>query len=143
MDGGNPNSNPSRVSAAGNPAANASTTGNPMPNASTTGGNPTGNANTTNARPRYRVPDELRETLLDFTIAYLLERPPSVVDFGAEFFQRLRGDRLPAGGGRAPGQASDINANVQSTNALPVELLEPSATPSSGLYNENNVHLFK
>lgn len=44
-------------------------------------------------RPRYRVPDELRETLLDFTIAYLLERPPNLIDFGITFFQRLKGDR--------------------------------------------------
>ena len=42
------------------------------------------------ARPRYRVPDELRETLLDFTIAYLLERPASLPSFGISFFQRLK-----------------------------------------------------
>src|SRR5947208_1175052 len=40
-------------------------------------------------RPRYRVPDELRETLLDFTIAYLLERPSNLAEFGLQFFQRL------------------------------------------------------
>ena len=43
--------------------------------------------------PRYRVPDELRETLLDFTIAYLLERPKNVADFGLIFFKRLKMER--------------------------------------------------
>ncbi len=51
-------------------------------------------------RPRYRVPDELRETLLDFTIAYLLERPGNLAEFGLNFFQRLSGGE---GEGRAPG----------------------------------------
>lgn len=50
-------------------------------------------------RPRYRVPDELRETLLDFTIAYLLERPNNLADFGLNFFQRLKRERDGAGGG--------------------------------------------
>lgn len=38
--------------------------------------------------PRYRVPDELRLALLDFTIAYLLEKPNNLSEFGVNFFQR-------------------------------------------------------
>ncbi|CAG7728033.1 unnamed protein product [Allacma fusca] len=53
-------------------------------------------------RPRYRVPDELRETLLDFTIAYLLERPNNLADFGLNFFQRLKREREGTGGGGPP-----------------------------------------
>jgi hypothetical protein len=55
-------------------------------------------------RPRYRVPDELRETLLDFTIAYLLERPANLPSFGLSFFQRLKEER-EGRGGRGPGRA--------------------------------------
>lgn len=57
-------------------------------------------------RPRYRVPDELRETLLDFTIAYLLERPTNLPEFGLNFFQRLRGE----GGGGNPSAAANDQA---------------------------------
>jgi len=52
-------------------------------------------------RPRYRVPDELRETLLDFTIAYLLERPANLPTFGLHFFQRLK-DEHEIGHGHGP-----------------------------------------
>jgi len=61
-------------------------------------------------RPRYRVPDELRETLLDFTIAYLLERPSNLPEFGLNFFQRLRGGEGGGGGGR---QASGPSGQPQ------------------------------
>ncbi|OXA41722.1 cAMP-dependent protein kinase type II regulatory subunit [Folsomia candida] len=62
-------------------------------------------------RPRYRVPDELRETLLDFTIAYLLERPSNLADFGLNFFQRLRGET----GGR---RTSAPTQNAATTGAV-------------------------
>jgi len=86
-----------------------------------------------NNRPRYRVPDELRETLLDFTIAYLLERPQNLADFGVNFFQRLRGEG--GGGGRnslgsggrgenvgSPGNAAnggDMNGGESTTELEP------------------------
>lgn len=98
------------------------------------------NPNPPPTRPRYRVPDELRETLLDFTIAYLLERPPNVVDFGVNFFTRIRGDRLPAGGGAftaasqdqpAASQAGWVAQDQENANVLAVEPPEASNTPSS------------
>ena len=64
--------------------------------------------------PRYRVPDELRETLLDFTIAYLLERPQSLPTFGLNFFQKL----LSAEENSQQQQRSSINGsnNQQQSN---------------------------
>lgn len=42
---------------------------------------------------RYTVPDELRDMLLEFTISYLLEQPPDIVDYAVEFFTKLRETR--------------------------------------------------
>lgn len=45
---------------------------------------------------RVQVPDALREVLLEFTIAYLLEQPADVVSYAADYFQRLRDTRTAA-----------------------------------------------
>jgi len=39
---------------------------------------------------RLNVPDELRDTLLDFTVGYLLEHPSDIIDYGIEFFDKLK-----------------------------------------------------
>lgn len=39
------------------------------------------------------VPDNLRDLLLEFTINYLLEQPGDIVDFGIEYFTKLRDSR--------------------------------------------------
>lgn len=86
-------------------------------------------------RPRYRVPDELRETLLDFTIAYLLERPPSVVEFGMAFFSRLRGDRggpTQAGGPASNQTGQDANSNMQALSVEPFDLSGPVSREGMG-----------
>lgn len=46
-----------------------------------------------NQKQRLHVPDSLREVLLEFSIAYLLEQPPDVVDFAVEFFSKLQENR--------------------------------------------------
>lgn len=43
---------------------------------------------------RLNVPDELRELLLDFTIGYLLEQPNNLIDYGIEFFEKLKNTKL-------------------------------------------------
>jgi len=69
------------------------------------------------SRPRYRVPDELREALLDFTIAYLLERPANLAEFGLNFFTRLRNER-ESGGSSSGGSNQNSGAlNGGSTDA--------------------------
>lgn len=42
---------------------------------------------------KINVPDELRDVLLEFTISYLLEQPPDVVNYAVEFFTKLRDNR--------------------------------------------------
>lgn len=44
-------------------------------------------------KPRTQVPDSLRDVLLDFSIAYLLEQPGDVVDYAVEFFTKLQSNR--------------------------------------------------
>jgi len=63
-------------------------------------------------RPRYRVPEELRETLLDFTIAYLLERPSNLIEFGLSYFRRLKDERT--GGGPAARSTQQAASSAQS-----------------------------
>lgn len=45
------------------------------------------------AGQRIRIPDDLREVLLEFTISYLLEQPEDVVSYAADYFSRLRDSR--------------------------------------------------
>lgn len=44
-------------------------------------------------KQRIQVPDGLRDLLLEFSIAYLLEQPGDVVDYAVEFFTRMQQNR--------------------------------------------------
>lgn len=44
-------------------------------------------------KQRIQVPDCLRDVLLEFSIAYLLEQPGDVVDYAVEFFTKLQDNR--------------------------------------------------
>lgn len=44
-------------------------------------------------KQRIQVPDSLRDVLLEFSIAYLLEQPGDVVDYAVEFFTKLQDNR--------------------------------------------------
>lgn len=39
------------------------------------------------------VPENFRDILLEFTINYLIEQPGDIVDFGIEYFTKLRDSR--------------------------------------------------
>ena len=45
----------------------------------------------------YSIPSELQDTLLDFTVHYLVERPPDIIDFAMEYFSELQSKRNNAG----------------------------------------------
>lgn len=51
------------------------------------------------APTKINVPDELRDVLLEFTISYLLEQPPDVVNYAVQFFTKLRDNRGKPGVG--------------------------------------------
>lgn len=44
-------------------------------------------------KQRIQVPDSLRDVLLEFSIAYLLEQPGDVIDYAVEFFTKLQANR--------------------------------------------------
>jgi len=51
-------------------------------------------------KQRIQVPDSLRDVLLEFSIAYLLEQPGDVVDYAVEFFSKLQESRKNNNGSR-------------------------------------------
>lgn len=44
-------------------------------------------------KPRTQVPDSLRDALMEFSIAYLLEQPGDVIDYAVEFFTKVQENR--------------------------------------------------
>ena len=48
------------------------------------------------SNPEYAIPAELQETLLDFTVHYLVERPPDIIDFAMDYFSSLHSKRSSA-----------------------------------------------
>lgn len=46
------------------------------------------------SNPDYSIPAELQETLLDFTVHYLVERPPDIIDFAMDYFSGMHARRL-------------------------------------------------
>ncbi|EDW01745.1 cAMP-dependent protein kinase type II regulatory subunit isoform X1 [Drosophila grimshawi] len=59
----------------------------------------------TDSSRRIQVPDELKEVLLQFSISYLVEQPPDLLDFAAEYFNKLQANR--------PTTATDNGADDQ------------------------------
>lgn len=46
-------------------------------------------------KQRIQVPDSLRDVLVEFSIAYLLEQPGDVIDYAVEFFTKVQANRRP------------------------------------------------
>ncbi|XP_016968023.1 cAMP-dependent protein kinase type II regulatory subunit isoform X2 [Drosophila biarmipes] len=42
---------------------------------------------------RIQVPEELKEVLLQFSISFLVEQPPDVIDYAVEYFTKLQAER--------------------------------------------------
>lgn len=65
----------------------------------------------TDSSRRIQVPDELKEVLLQFSISYLVEQPPDLIDFAADYFNKLQANR-PATG--STDNTADDNQSVNS-----------------------------
>lgn len=66
------------------------------------------------SKQRIQVPDSLRDVLLEFSIAYLLEQPGDVVDYAVEFFTKLQENRKTQGGqGDAPASPDESIMSVE------------------------------
>lgn len=49
------------------------------------------------SKQKVKVPDSLRDVLLEFSIAYLLEQPGDVIDFAVDYFTKLQTNRAQTG----------------------------------------------
>lgn len=65
----------------------------------------------TDSSRRIQVPDELKEVLLQFSISYLVEQPPDLIDFAADYFNKLQANRPVSGSTENTG---DDNQSVNS-----------------------------
>ena len=59
-----------------------------------------------------QIPPGLTELMQDFTVAALRERPSDIVDFAADYFNKLRDSKKDYGGGKPkgvqfPGKSND------------------------------------
>lgn len=50
------------------------------------------------SKQKVKVPDGLRDILLEFSIAYLLEQPGDIIDYAVDFFTKMQANRSATGG---------------------------------------------
>ncbi|KAH8269468.1 hypothetical protein KR018_003863 [Drosophila ironensis] len=63
---------------------------------------------------KIQVPDELKEVLLQFSISFLVEQPPDVVDYAVEYFTKLQAERPSVS---HTDQSTDDQGSVNSQDA--------------------------
>jgi len=80
------------------------------------------------SRAVYRIPGNLRETIVDLTIGYLLEkpRPATLIDYSIKFFRKLKGEPEP----EERGSGSSAVANDGTTTTTSESQGQPSSPPS-------------
>lgn len=73
---------------------------------------------------RVQVPNALREVLLEFSIAYLLEKPNDVIDFAVDYFSKIQQHR--------PIKEADVHVG----DDISVQESEPSEDEGKFLYQK-------
>ncbi|KAH8253926.1 hypothetical protein KR032_007677 [Drosophila birchii] len=63
---------------------------------------------------RIQVPEKLKEVLLQFSIAFLVEQPPDVIDYAVEYFSKLQAERPSV---TTTDQSTDDQQSVNSQEA--------------------------
>lgn len=66
------------------------------------------------SKQKVKVPDSLRDVLLEFSIAYLLEQPGDVIDFAVDFFTKLQTNRAQTGIGIGITKPTTPDESIQS-----------------------------
>jgi len=61
---------------------------------------------------RIQVPEELKEVLLQFSISFLVEQPPDVIDYAVEYFTKLQAER-PSVSHTDPSTDDQLSVNSQ------------------------------
>lgn len=70
------------------------------------------------------VPNELRELLIQFSIAYLIDRPDDIIDYGVFHFQRLQGERDSKKERSKESYSDEMGSNVRNGDATSRHLPE-------------------
>ncbi|KAG0414982.1 hypothetical protein HPB47_007863 [Ixodes persulcatus] len=76
-------------------------------------------------RPRYDVPPELTNLLLEFTVNVMIERPTDLVDYAVRYFTGLREERLRNASSQQQSRPPAIDENdeaVYSDDEEPISL---------------------
>ncbi|XP_016929844.1 cAMP-dependent protein kinase type II regulatory subunit isoform X3 [Drosophila suzukii] len=68
---------------------------------------------------RIQVPEELKEVLLQFSISFLVEQPPDVIDYAVEYFTKLQAER-PSVSHTDPSTDDQLSVNSQDADEPPV-----------------------
>ncbi|CRK97544.1 CLUMA_CG010931, isoform A [Clunio marinus] len=72
------------------------------------------------SKQKVKVPDSLRDVLLEFSIAYLLEQPGDVIDFAVDFFTKLQTNRAQTGIGIGVTKPTTPDESIISQDEEPV-----------------------
>ncbi|KAH8301602.1 cAMP-dependent protein kinase type II regulatory subunit isoform X1 [Drosophila kikkawai] len=67
---------------------------------------------------RIQVPEKLKEVLLQFSIAFLVEQPPDVIDYAVEYFSKLQAER-PSVATTEQSTDDQLSVNSQEADAEP------------------------
>ncbi|XP_016968021.1 cAMP-dependent protein kinase type II regulatory subunit isoform X1 [Drosophila biarmipes] len=67
---------------------------------------------------RIQVPEELKEVLLQFSISFLVEQPPDVIDYAVEYFTKLQAER-PSVSHTDHSTDDQLSVNSQDADAEP------------------------
>lgn len=72
------------------------------------------------SKPKVKVPDGLRDILLEFSIAYLLEQPGDIVDYAVDFFTKLQANRNRASSSSSAAKPMTPDESIISQDDEPV-----------------------
>lgn len=72
----------------------------------------------------YSIPSELQETLLDFTVHYLVERPPDIIDFAMDYFSALQTKRNNADGQNSEDEDMESDDDIDYGESLHLLIID-------------------
>lgn len=72
------------------------------------------------SKQKVKVPDGLRDILLEFSIAYLLEQPGDIIDYAVDFFTKLQANRSATGGSTSSAKPMTPDESIISQDEEPI-----------------------
>lgn len=75
------------------------------------------------SHPNYEIPPELNSLLIDFTVSVLVHRPPDLIEYSANYFNRLLNDRRSSAPGNHSFQGNHCNEDDNDSNSSDISKL--------------------